>query len=274
MPLPASFKKDGFLSPAQLRAGYRFRRLMIGTDGPADSGKSNFANTAPGPIINLCLDRGHEGMLDNPKSSAYKRDDVAFLVVPVPQATQFNQTTNYLTYWQAYYENLKKAIVNPDVRTIVIDGDSDSWELQRLAEFGKLTKVPSILYDTVNAARRAMYAKLFDSGKIIIATNKVKKAYADKINAQTGLPELNNQGNVVREWTGDWDRQGFGDQDFLWQIQLRHFYDPTKKDWGVRIMKCKQNKMLEGFELTGAECNFESLVLTIFPDVPLEEWGF
>lgn len=273
MPLPASFLKDGFVSAKALQGQRKFRRLMIGTDGPSDSGKSNWANTAPGPIINLCVDRGHEGMLDNPKSSASQRDDVAFKVIPIPLATTQAQP-QYIEYWRTFYEEYKKALLNPDVRTVVLDGDSDSWELQRLAEFGRLTKVPSILYDNVNAARRAMIARAFDSGKIFIATNKVKKSYSDKMNPVTGLPETKQNGEIVREWDGGYERQGFGDQDYLWQIQLRHMYNPTKGEWGIRLTKCKPDPPLVGMELWGGDCTFRGLVETVFPDVPLTEWGF
>jgi hypothetical protein len=44
--LPASFLKDGFVPPDKMR---RTRRLMIGTDGPSNTGKTEFAISAPGP---------------------------------------------------------------------------------------------------------------------------------------------------------------------------------------------------------------------------------
>lgn len=270
MPLPLSMQQAGLLTPKQMRP--KLRRLMIGTDGISDTGKTEFANTAPGPIANLSLDRGHEGVLMNPKSILNRRDDVGFFVVPVPLAGTLEQK-DYVKYWQTFYVQYAKLLALPELRTLVLDGDSDGWELQRLAEFGRLTKVPSILYDNVNAARRAMIARAFDSGKIVIATNKVKKAYADKINPTTGLAEMNNNGQVVREWTGDYERQGFGDQDYLWQIQLRHFKTPEGQ-FGIRILKCKPDPDLMGMELTGPDCTFAGLVQAVFPDVPLEEWGF
>lgn len=277
MPLPASFLKDGFFSPDTLKKQRKYRRLMIGTDGPSDTGKTEWALSAPGPGIVICLDRGYEGLLENTNPPESRRDDFAFKVIPVPLATtlpQVGQISPYLQYWQSFYAEYKKALENPDARTVVLDGDSDSWELQRLAEFGRLTKVPSILYDNVNAARRAMIARAFDSGKIVIATNKVKKSYSDKINPATGLAEVKNNGEIVREWDGGYDRQGFGDQDYLWMIQLRHLYNPVEQKWGIRLTKCKPDPSLVGMELWGSDCTFRGLVETVFPDTDPKEWGY
>lgn len=273
MTLPASFLKDGFVPPANLRR--RHRRLMIGTDGPSNTGKTEFALSAPGPGLVISLDRGFDAMMDNPQPPPTRRTDFAFKVVQAPLASQTTKE-NYLAYWQDFYGILKTATANADCRTIVIDGDSDSWELQRLAEFGKLTQVPSILYTTVNAARRAMYARLWDSGKIIIATNKIKKEYKTLRNPD-GTPRLNDQGKEVREWDGaSYNRQGFEDQDYLWQIQIRHLFRNTTNgpEWGLKIMKAKADPSLEGIELWGGDCHFAALVQTVYPHVPLAEWGY
>ncbi len=156
--------------------------------------------------------------------------------------------------------------------TVGLDGDSDSWELQRLAEFGKLTQVPEHLYSNVNAARRAMIARAFDSGKNYIATNKLKREYEDN---KEGV--LGTDGKLKQVWTGEYTRQGFRDQNYLWQIQLRHMSKPSyfneivKKQiptqYGIRILKCKANSELVGTELWGPDCTFAGLVQTVYPKV-------
>lgn len=269
MTLPASFAKDGFVSAASVR---KHRRLLIGTDGISDSGKTEFALSAPGPGIVLALDRGFDAMLDNQNPPVSRREDFGFKVITVPLATQLTQN-EYKEYWKAFYAEYRRALENKDCRTVVIDGDSDSWELQRLAEFGKLTQIPSILYVNVNAARRAMYARAYDSGKIVIATNKVKRQYKTKFKVD-GTPELNSSGNEIREWDGDFERNGFGDQDYLFMIQLRHLYNADKNEWGIRILKCKADPQLVGYELWGSDCNFAGLVSTVYPHIPLTEWGY
>lgn len=257
MTLPASFKRDGFLPASSLHT--KFRRLMIGSDGWSNTGKTEFALSAPGPGINLILDRGIDGVLDNQNPPATRNPDFAYSVIKVPPNTSTNQRT-YADYWKAFRDTFYKALANEDCRTIIIDGDNDSWELQRLAAFGKLTQVPPLFYVECNAARRAMIAKAWDSGKIVIATNKLKEEYALV------------KGTDKREKTGGEERQGFTDQDYLWQIQLRHLYLDGK--FGVRIMKCKSDTGLQGIELWGDDCNFQGLVQTVYPNIPLSEWGY
>jgi hypothetical protein len=261
--LPASFARDGFFPLSKTKPKYK--HLLIGTEGMPNTGKSEFALSAPGPGIFICIDRGYEAVLDNPNPpKARNYDNFAFKIIEIPLATQAAQPT-YLEYWRSFYSEYKKALDNPDARTVVLDGDSDSWELQRLAEFGKLTQVPPIMYANVNAARRAMIARAFDSGKIVISTCKLKDGYESK---------LSSDGKEVRIKTGKSERQGFPDQEYLYQLQVRHLYDESNGKFGLRILRCKSDTTLQGLELWGDECNFESLVGCVYPNVPRSEWGF
>jgi hypothetical protein len=278
MALPTSFARDGFQPLSKLKG---LHRLMIGTDGFSNTGKTEFALSAPGPGMAIFLDRGCDSVIDNPHPPESRQSNWAFKVISVPLATQATQAS-YLEYWRSFYKEFKAACDNPDCRTILLDGDSDSWELQRLAEFGKLTQIPPIMYTNVNAARRAMIARAWDTGKIIIATNKIKDEYKTVVDAE-GNPVLKD-GKESREKSGEYVRQGFADQDYLWQIQIRHLYQAprinavTKKQmpqqWGLRIMKCKVDTSLQGVELWGKDACFAGLVQTIYPHIPLKDWGF
>lgn len=274
MPLPASITRAGYQTAAALRPANRLRRLLIGCEGFPDTGKTEFALSAPGPGICLCLDRGIDPIFDNPSPPPTRNPDFAFKVISIPQQTAEKQDT-FKEYWGKFRDEVKTIIGMPEVRTLVIDGDSDSWELQRMAAFGKLTQVRSHNYTEVNAARRAFYARLWDSGKIIIATNKLKKLYKPVWNLD-GTPKLDDANRQLREWDGkSYERQGFDDQEYLWQIQLSHLYKPTPNPtWGFKIIKCKADRSVEGLELWGADCNFKSLVSAVYPDVPLREWGY
>lgn len=282
MALPSSFQRDGF--PA-LHLARKYRRVLICSEGFTDTGKSEFAMSAPAPGIHICIDRGIDGMLDNPSPPPTRQEDWAVKVVPIPAATQLASAPEYLPYWKEFYDNnYKKALGNPDARTVVVDGDSDTWELQRLAEFGRLTQIPSIMYTNVNAARRVMVARAYDSGKNVIFTNKLRKLYEPMYDAQ-GQPILDEKGRPKREWKGKWERQGFDDNDYLIQISLLHKYRPARvvktpkgekevpQAWGIQILKCKPQPALVGLDLWGDDCNFPTLVQTVYPDVTLKEWG-
>lgn len=286
MALPASFLRDGFMPAADSRKrrhlpGLNRPGILIGTEGESDTGKSEFAMSAPGPGIFLCVDRGFDGMLDNPNPPASRNPDFAFKATQAPLATQLGTAAGYLEHWKAFYSEYTKALANPDARTVVLDGDSDTWELQRLAEFGTLQQIPSLRYVGVNAARRVMITRAWDSGKVVIATNKITDEYVSQRD-EAGNVVLKD-GKEVRVKSGNQVRQGFGDTDYLWQIQIRHLYKPvgynkiTKKEtahqWGIRILKCKPNPALRGLELWGQDCNFAGLVQNIYPTIPLRDWG-
>jgi hypothetical protein len=180
-----------------------------------------------------------------------------------------------------FYEWYRKALDNLDANSVLIDGDSDSWELQRLAEFGKLTQVPPIMYTNVNAARRAMYARAWDSCKIVVFTNKIKKEY-DTVVGPDGNIIMDGQ-KELRKWTGNYERQGFPDQGYLFHLQLSTMYKPESYNekmrktipamFGLKINKCKRSAEFIGQEVWGEDCNFKGLVQLIYPEVPLKEWG-
>jgi hypothetical protein len=274
MTFPKSFMTAGYLPPeqARLKAGSKFRRLLIGTEGRSDSGKTEFCLSAPGPGIILCLDRGFDALYDNPNPPPTRRDDFAFRVIMAPGNQGGKDQQDYLAHWNNFKQDFYTALQNPEARTVVVDGDSQSWELQRLAAHGKLTGIyPATRYTDVYAARRNLINRAWDSGKIVICTNMVSAEYKTVLDAE-GRPVMDG-GQEKREKTGNYERKGFPDQEYLWQIQLRHLYNKDKGIWGIRILKCKPDPSLIGFELWGDECNFASLVSVTHPHVDPKEWG-
>src|SRR5262245_38317592 len=99
------------------------RRLMLGLDGPPDSGKTEFCLSAPGPGLVMAIDRGYDAVFDNPEPPPTRREDFAFKVFQLPnQQGQFNQD-EYKKHWTAFYGEYVKVTSNPDCRTVVLDGD-------------------------------------------------------------------------------------------------------------------------------------------------------
>lgn len=263
MTLPASFARDGFLPPDKVRG--KVRRLLVATDGWANTGKTEFALSAPGPIIWICVNRDFDGLLDNSNPPATRCNDYALKVIQIPLPGQLEGAAEYNKHWRAFYTEYMKALQNPDARTVILDGDSDTWELQRLAAFGKVTQVPSLMYPDVNAARKAMISRAWDSGKIVVSTNKLEHEYASKVN---------DKGKDVQVKTGNLRRQGFRDWEYLWGVHLRHMRDPDTNKFGVQLLMAKADTSLAGIELWDQDCNMPTLLQTIYPQVPLEEWGY
>ena len=286
--LPPSFAHDGFVLGPQARKrlklpnGALLKPLLIGTEGETNTGKSEFLMSCPTPSKVIALDRGFDGMFDNPNPPAARRTQVGFKVIPIP-LNMMAPKASYESYYKDTREEYYKALADPSSITVAIDGDSDFWELQRLAEFGKLTQVfPQTKYGDVYAQRRAMTARAWDSGKIVIGTNKVRDEF-ETMYRPDGQPEKESDGSDKKRKTGNKQRQGFPDQDYLWELQLRHLYSPprintvTGKEvagcWGLRILKCKANAEHVGSELWGKDCCFAGLVHLIYPQVPDKEWN-
>lgn len=291
--LPASFLRAGFVPPdqARIRGNTKFRGLMLATEGRSDTGKTEFVLSAPGPGVILACDRGFDAVFDNQAPPPSRRTDFGIKTLAMPSATDFGSARDYLPYYQTFYREAMNAIAIPEARTVCIDGDNFSWDLQRLAEWGKLQGIyPQTKYAEPKAARMSFYYKLWESGKIIITTNMMQDEWKDQLDAN-GLPIVDEKGERRRERTGDSVAKGYPDQEYLWQIRIRHLYrgpriqkmafGPKKGQevripgqWGIRITKCKSNADLVGTELWGDECNFSGLMQTVYPHLDLSVWGF
>jgi hypothetical protein len=291
MALPPSFKAQGFVTPGQTRQklklpnGQYLKPLLIGTEGMTDTGKTEWALSAPGVIQMISVDRNFSGVFDNPHPPASRNPNVAIKVCQVPLVGTA-KLTDYQKYFNEVKDSFYVSLSNPDSQVVLVDGDSDYWELHVLAHFAKLTQIfPQVRWAAPYAEKRAQIARAWDSGKIVICTNKVKDAYETVYKAD-GTPEKDSTGEDLRRKTGEHERQGFKDQDYLYNIQLRHLYSPPTQrkmgtkvvdvpgQYGIKILKCKHSMEMVGEELWGSDCTFRGLVDLVYPDVPPQRWGF
>jgi hypothetical protein len=292
MPLPLSLAKAGFGDPRQARAKYKLKNgqllkpLLIGSEGMTDTGKTEFALSIPGIIQMLSVDRNFQGVFDNPNPPAARNPNVAVKVFHVPMSGTA-KIPDYQKYYAEVRDSFYGALENPDSQVVFTDGDSDFWELHILAHFGKTTSIyPATRYTAPYAEKRAQIARAWDSGKIVICSNKVKDAY-ETVYKPDGTPEKDPiSGDDLRRKTGGKERQGFKDQDYLWDMQISHMFKEkhtrvvggktieVPMQWGLKITKCKHNMSFIGEELWGDDCNFKGLVQLVYPEIPLSRWGF
>lgn len=282
MSLPRALTQAGYQMPQEARRrNAKYRGLMLATEGRSDTGKTEFILSCPGPGVVIGIDRGFDAVFDNENPPPTRREDFGFKVLPASKETQ-EIIDVYVQQWAAIRTACFSAVLMPEVRTFALDGDSDSWEVQRLSEHGKLAGIfPATKYGPPKAARRGFYNRLWDSGKIVVATNKLAEEWLPVLD-KNGLPVLDNSGEVKKGPSGQYKAQGFPDQEYLWQIRLRHLFEPATtikgkhvpKRWGIRILKCKPNMDLIGEELWGEDCCFAGLVQFVYPNVELAEWGF
>jgi len=156
------------------------------------------------------------------------------------------------------WEQMKRAFIacckSPQVRSIVWDTATEVWELIRLARFGKLAQVLPVQYGPVNAEMRGLIRTAYDSNKNFVMLHKMKAEY------------------INDRRTGKYERAGFGDSEYLVQVNLRTTYDPEERTFGIEILNCRQNMTLCNQAFAGDLCSFPMLAIQIIEGTALEDW--
>lgn len=251
--LPKSFEKMGAIVPPT-KPNYR---LLLNTEGTPGSGKSHFFTTAPQPIFVADFDEGLEGMIEK---HIEKGKVIGVYTCHLPRIPLQDLC---IKQWEKFREVWMGILSAKEARTVVIDGGAEMWELIRLAEFGKLSQVPSHLYTNANAAYKGIIKAAYNAGVNLIVTHRLRKVYEEVVE--------NNK--KVRRPTGEWERAGFSDDTYLIQANIRHDYDIEAGAFKATITeKCRQNPTAIGFELTGDDVSFSQLGQVIYPDSKPGDW--
>lgn len=283
MQIPNDLARMGFMGQDQvLRRKGQFYATTVGLYGQPSAGKTEFALGGPGLVGAVTVDRGHMGMLMNPHPPRTRNPNTLWKVIDPPMMSAATKP-EFEAYWINIRDSAYRAAESSQIRTVLLDGDSDTWEVHRVAVLGRLSQVPSHMYGTVNAERRAYYARLSDAGKFLIITNKMAKEYVTTYGPD-GKPELDDKGKPKRHWSGGWERKGFDDLNYSLQISLECFRtDAVRAPDGsivsdgqfcARLELCKPNRSLEGDVLEGEDCNMQSLLRHVYPHIPLQQWGY
>jgi hypothetical protein len=163
--------------------------------------------------------------------------------------------------WERFKECFFDATNKRDVRTIVVDTETEMYELVRLAKLGRTEQVKERYYGSVNADMRKVIQVGKDSDKNIIFTRKVKNVYiGDKRQKEfegAGFSGTEYEAEaVVRAWKGSVE-------------------DPNT--FGFTFQMCRLRTELENVDnamhvLTEPMNTFQFLAATVFPDTTPEEW--
>ena len=247
-------------APATLNAK---RRLIMCTEGQEKMGKTNFGLTMPGPIAVFDMDRGLEDVVDKfLEEKSIQIVDYRKMMIEV--ATDILPSMFKLR-WDKFNKDYLNALEAPldVVRSILIDTGTELWEYARLGVLGKLTQVPPLFYPTVNAQFRKIVDLALDSEKNLTITHKMKKEYK------------NSGGDDKGQWTGKYERTGFGEIGNLAQVILRHGQRCEDGVWGdffVEVVECRKNPKIKGEEYEGEMCSFPFVAYEASPGTDIEEW--
>ena len=252
---------------ALLPAPGRRHRLVVSVAGLDKSGKTNFALTSPGPIAYANFDTGLEGVVDKFRKDGkqvYSNDYRVVLPPGVSDPTAVSAIGNKM--WEEYKADVRAALKSPLIRTIVTDTESETWELVRIARFGKLAQVMPHHYGPVNAEYRNFMNEVYDTDKNLVLLGRMKDEWENTVNAQ---------GKEVGRKTGKLERVGMKDIPYIVQLNAIARFDPFAEDgnrFSLEIVNCRQNSSLCGLVLPQDLCTFAQIASLVYMDSDEREW--
>lgn len=232
-------------------------RLILSIEGLDKSGKSNLAFTAPGPIGYLEFDIGAEGVVE-------KFQHTKEILSPSPYETRFEggaQKTDATKEFERFERDFKSSITK--LRSTVVDTASETWELLRLARFGKLTQVKPHNYVEVNQEYRDLVRFAFEHDSNLLLLHKLKATWQEGKDGKSSK-------------TGELERAGFSETGYLVQMNVRCWREEQREvgDLGFRcqILNCRQNPEVAGEILQNEQISFATLGMLALPDLPADVW--
>lgn len=216
-------------------------RLVLSLSGLEKTGKTHTALTAPGPIAYLNFDIGDEGVVGKFKESGkqifHRRFSKPMSFGPAGEPDASGALAEWIQFSRTWY----KLLGVEGLRTIILDTETESWELARLARLGKLSQVKPHHYGPVNAEYNGLLKAAYDSDKNVILIGKMKKEYKND------------------KWNGGYERAGMSGLGFIVQVILQTFRydevaegeDRVKDSFAVVVKDCRQNPALKGEEFCG-----------------------
>lgn len=240
-----------------LASGEVDQRIILAIDADEKCGKTHFALTAPAPISYISTDFGLDGVVQ--KFQSYKRIWVCEQQIGVEQllALGADQAAREASKVQRAIDKAYAAALGK-ARTIVIDNASDLWEIDRLAEFGKLDKVMAREYGPVNRHFKGRIQAARSQGHTnLILIHQVKDEY------------------LKNERTGKKKRAGFAATGYLVDVNAFMYKNPSEEipaRYHLAITDCRHQPDVEGLDLSGEDLDFPSLAGLIFPQSSRGDW--
>ncbi len=240
-------------------------RLIFRSYGKEKAGKTHFGLTGPGPVAVLSFDIGLEGVVEKFTAQGKRvfAADFEFDKDKCQQADAIHLRDRFLA---AYEVALAQA------RTIIIDTETELWELYRHAEFPFGTDAPKN-YVALNARYRDMIQRAYDCGVNLQLIQKVKEKWGT-------IKKINSLGREVDSPypTGQMEPAGFKEIGYLVQANLAHSWT-KERGFVVDVVDCRQNMQYAGCSLDATVMPSQTpptlpeLGQLIFPDSQPESWA-
>lgn len=241
-------------------------RLIWRSHGLEKTGKDHFGLTAPGPIAIHSFDIGLEGVVEKFLKPPFSPKEIYAIEYEYEAGKTTKQDAEDLRdrFIEDFHVALKRA------RTIIIDTETEVWEVYRHAEFGTnqqgvATDAPKD-YVKLNNSYRDMIQLAYDTGVNLQLIQKVKEKWISvkEVDRQTGIARMKPHN------TGEVEPTGFKELGYLVQMNVRHTWD-REHGFGIEIQNCRQNMDLAGE--TFYNMSFPELAQVVFPESGEDDWA-
>ncbi len=269
------------------------RRMIANIQGLPKVGKTSLALSAPKPIGYIGVEvGGEEGVIDKFIPAGSDKSDSIFVAPIIVEPVVYPPRENFAgtkegekeyqeavseavqtvagpaldKFYEAYYYSLK------NMATTVVDTGSDLWELARMANFGRLEKVPQLAYTQLNKAMDKLFddAKSYPNNVLWLHHMKEKwENYEDDRGKRQSRP------------SGVFDMAGYGGVKKkvqatieLWRQDLEEENPETGLyvDFFGQIIDSRHNTGCMGRKFSTLELTFTDIAMAVFPGTKRSDW--
>lgn len=233
----------GALAWAPMSTAPPKKRLVQSHTGHQKTGKTHYSlATTPEPVYYANIDIGTEGV-----SHKMAGRNIQEVVVRYEKGWPQDE---YKRLW-GQLDVLYKDALASNAGTLVIDSETENWELEMLAEFGRTTEIMPRTRGVLNSDKRAFINACLSSDMNIIFCSRVRPIW------------------VNNENTGGFERRGYNGLDYdcqvvSWAVK-RQPKDPLGNvigdtEFGIWVQDSRLNPAMEGKYYWGHECRFDWMV--------------
>lgn len=228
--------------------------------GDTSSGRTTFALSAPGPIAYLHAAEKYEGII---QPAAREKEIKVHNFAPGidPSLSEKEIAAEARRTWNGLKASWMDAY--SWARTIIVDTDTDAWELIRLAYFGDVKPAGGRL--------ELNWGPVNSEWKTLMRTFKAQEG-TNLILISQSTDEYTKPKKGMGERTGERVRTGQKSIPYMADVVVRTECDIQTQTYSSIVEKPWWNGDMLGFELADEDSNFASL-MSVLTETDEEEWG-
>lgn len=238
------------------------RKVLMSIWGPTGSGRTSLALTAPGPIKFAHAGEKIAGVINR-----YSRDkDIRVMNFGCILSGSAQEMSDQASpHWSKLESGVKESLHDGSTRSMIVDTDTEAWELIRMAFFGELNPKgrTDSLYGPVNGRWRSMWkaARAQDLCNFIVI-GQAKDEYV----------QVTKDGRKSSEKSGRLIQAGQKEVAYMSDVVIETSRDYENGDFIATIRKGWWNAAnTEGLEFRNQEIRFSN-IMAVITETEESEW--